>query len=88
MEILEDYHSMKVLLLLYEKGKSMRSIVYASIPSSSNTLKLRLDNLLQNGLIQEKEEQFPPKRKWVELTEKGKRVAEHLLEIEKVLTDN
>ena len=38
---------MKILLLLHEKGTTMRSVVYAIIPSSSNTLKIRLDTLLE-----------------------------------------
>ena len=87
IEVLGDYHSMKILLLLHENGTTMRSIVYAMIPSSSNTLKIRLDNLLESGLISEKEEKFPPKRKWVELTKKGERVAEHLLAIQKILSE-
>ena len=87
MEVLGDYHSMKILLLLHEKGTTMRSVVYAIIPSSSNTLKIRLDTLLDNGLIAEREEKFPPKRKWVELTKKGERVAEHLLAIQRILSE-
>ena len=78
---------MKIILLLHEKGTTMRTIVYTLIPSSSNTLKQRLDNLLEAGLIQEREEQFPPKRKWVELTKKGEEVATHLMAIEKILSD-
>lgn len=87
MEVLGDYHSMKILLLLHANGTMMRSVVYARIPSSSNTLKIRLDALLESGLIVEREEKFPPKRKWVELTKKGEKVAEHLLAIERILSE-
>ena len=41
--------------------------------------------MINSGLVTEDEEPFPPKRKWVELTPKGRQVAEKLAEIEKIL---
>jgi DNA-binding HxlR family transcriptional regulator len=87
LDIVEDIHSMRVLLKLKDEGRMVRSVLYARLPSAPNTSQKRIDRMIDAGLISEVEEPFPPKRKWVELTDKGRQVAEKLAEIEKILGD-
>jgi predicted transcriptional regulator len=43
--------------------------------------------MIESGLLLGRDELVPPKRKWVELTDKGRKVAEKLEGIEKVLKE-
>jgi predicted transcriptional regulator len=87
LERLEDYYAMRIILYLHRNGQSVRTVVYARAANSPNTARVKIDRMIANGLISEIEEEIPPKRKWIELTDKGKKVAEHLLEIEEILTE-
>lgn len=86
-ESLEDHQSVRIVLYLHQNGTSIRSVVYAFASNSPAAAKSRIDKMIIKGLISEKEEQFPPKRKWLELTKKGERVAEHLLAIQRILSE-
>lgn len=85
LQVIDDYHSMRILLYLNEHGQSVRTVVYAQASNSWSTAKPRIDRMIESGLIDEIEEEHPPKRKWVSLTEKGRNVAKHLLELEIIL---
>lgn len=84
---IDDYHSIRIILYLKEYGSSIRSAVYAHAANSPVVAKKRIDDMIICGLINENEEQFPPKRKWLELTKRGERVAEHLLAIQRILSE-
>ena len=45
------------------------------VASSSDTVKKRVDHLVEEGLVQEVRENQRPFRKMVRLTEKGKRIS-------------
>lgn len=84
---IDDYHSVRIILYLHNNGTSIRSVVYAQASNSPAAAKSRIDDMIQSGLIHEKEEHLPPKRKWLELTKKGEGVAEHLLAIQQILSE-
>ena len=83
----DDDHSIRIIFYLHEHGSSIRSAVYAYASNSPAVAKKRIDDMIEAGIIIEKEEQFPPKRKWLTLTKKGEEVAEHLLAIERILSE-
>jgi predicted transcriptional regulator len=87
LDILEDSVSLNILYVLIQsqERRMIRGVLYSRISSSSNTAQKRIDSLIRHGLIAETIEPLPPKRKWVELTEKGRLIAEKLVEIEEIL---
>jgi DNA-binding HxlR family transcriptional regulator len=82
---IQDGYSVRILIYLLESGKSNRTSLYRLAANSANTAIRKLEVLINFGLVSEVEEPLPPKRKWVELTPKGRQVAEKLAEIEKIL---
>ena len=83
---IDDYHSIRIIFYLQENS-SIRSAVYAYASNSPAVAKKRIDDMIRAGVITENEEPFPPKRKWLKLTKKGERVAEHLLAIQRILSE-
>ena len=86
-EVIDDGRSVRILLFLLEHGKSVRTSVYSHASNSTTSARQKLELMIGSGLIKESEEPLPPKRKWVELTPKGRQVAEKLAEIEKILSE-
>ena len=82
---LENTLAMRILLVLYKEGDMFRSILYNRVAKGTNTARYRVDELLEAGLLTEDVSQFPPLSKRIGLTEKGRRVAEHVAEIERIL---
>lgn len=76
---------MRILLVLYREGDMFRSILYNHVAKGTNTARYRVDELLEAGLLTEDVSQFPPLSKRIGLTEKGRKVAELVAEMEKVL---
>lgn len=85
IKAIQDGHSVRILIYLLNNGRSVRTSVYYQASNSANTAKNKIDHMIDSNLIKEVEEPFPPKRKWVELTDKGRKVAEKLAEIEGIL---
>jgi len=52
---------------------------------SMSTLNMRIFELKNQGLLDDKLEDKFGGRRYIWLTEKGKKIAEHLIEIEKIL---
>ncbi|MFA5311957.1 MAG: hypothetical protein WC375_01405 [Methanomassiliicoccales archaeon] len=63
----------------------VKSVLYARMEKSNKTIQPRVDEMVLTGLIKETIEDNPPRRKWVELTDKGQKIAEKLEEIEGIL---
>ena len=82
---IEDYYAVKVLLVLLQDGRSARTAVYGKISKSFATAQKRVDRLIAVGLVLEHAETSMPGRKWVELTPRGIKVAEHLASIDRIL---
>lgn len=85
VDALEDHHSIRILIYLLSKGKVVKTKIYDEASNSSNTAQKRIAKMVGAGLLIESEEEFPPKRKWIELTPKGRKVARLLLEVESAL---
>lgn len=83
--VLESVYAMRILALLLRDGPTFRSIIYQRVSKSTNSPKAHVDELLEAGLLTEDVWQFPPLSKRIGLTEKGRKVAELVAEMEKVL---
>ncbi len=82
---LEDTYTLRILATLLREGKVYRSVLYTMVSRSTTAPKLRVDALIKMGLVRQTENRFPPYSKTLELTEKGKKVAELVTRIEKIL---
>lgn len=87
MSKLESTMAMRILLVLLREGDMFRSILYNRVAKGVNTARFRVDELLEAGLLTEEVSQFPPLSKRIGLTEKGRRVAEKIAEIERILEE-
>jgi len=84
---LEERHALTLLSCLYANGRSQRSILYSTISRTTTAPMKRVNELIALGLIKETITEGAPFTKHVELTEKGKMVAIHVIEIEKILSE-
>ena len=86
-EILEKAGSTDILISLFKnKGKMFVTELKKEIGKGSmSTLNMRLLELKNQGLIKDEQESKFGGRRYIWLTDKGQKVAKHLLEIEKVL---
>ena len=82
---LEATYALRILATLHKEGKMFRSILYNKVSKSTKAPQLRVDTLIQIGLIDEAVSELAPFSKTVSLTEKGRKVAEKVAEIEEVL---
>ena len=82
--LLEDAHAMKILYALAKEGATAKTILYSSISTSNRTLADRIKDLTEAELIEEIATERYPYRA-LQLTEKGKKVAEHVEAIERIL---
>lgn len=87
MSKLESTMAMRILLVLLREGDMFRSILYNRVAKGVNTARFRVDELLEAGLLTEEVSQFPPLSKRIGLTDKGRRVAEHVAEMERILEE-
>lgn len=86
MEInkLEKRAALQILLYLL-KGEASRTDLRKNLDASVDAIYSALPILLKLGLIEEETLKEFPFSVVIRLTEKGRRVAEHLVEIEKIL---
>jgi DNA-binding HxlR family transcriptional regulator len=84
---LQNAGSADILMsLLLKEGKMYFSELQAAIGKGSiSTLNTRILELKNQGLIKDEREEKFGGRRYFWLTEKGKHVAKHLKEIEKIL---
>jgi predicted transcriptional regulator len=78
---------LELLLILLKNGKLSKAEVVSALGRSSTTAYRCLAMLKKLDLITELEPTSFPYRKDVSLTEKGRRVAELLVQVEKILTE-
>ena len=84
-EILEQRGIVSFLLyLLRNEGKPL-SVIVEEAGINRTTVYNVINRLLQTGLIKEDYEKGFPRRRIFRLTEKGRKVAEKLLEIEELM---
>ena len=83
--ILEKSQSMEILVALYNKNKLFLSELLEQLGTKdTNTVSRRLDMLRDAGLIKEEGEEKFGGRRYIWLTDKGKKVAKLLANIEKL----
>lgn len=86
IDLLEERHAIRVLLFLHAKREISRGSLYKELNKGIRVVLDRVNSLRDMGLIRETVQPVKPFTKMLELTEKGKRVAEHLRAIEDELT--
>ena len=88
VRMLEGALTIPILITLHEhEGELMKQVLTSMIESGRNTSQRRYDELEQAGLVQIRKGRMKNSGHWVSLTEKGKQIAEHLIAIEKILSD-
>ncbi len=87
LEYLEERHALKLLACLYLNGRSQRSILYSAISKTTTAPMKRINELIEIGLVKETIMEGVPFAKNVELTDEGRRVAKHVVEIQKILSE-
>ena len=87
-QLMEERLSIAVLLTLAEeKEPIVKGVLASKIARSAGTVIDRVNELLEAGLVTESKEETRPFRKFVELTPRGRTVAEHLAAIEEILEE-
>jgi len=87
LKILEKAGSTDILIsLLKQKGKMYVTELKKEIGKGSmSTLNMRLLELKNTGLVEDEQESKFGGRRYIWLTDKGEKIAKHLLDIEKIL---
>ena len=83
--VLEKSQSIEILVALYNKDKLFLSELLETLGTKdTNTVSRRIDMLRDVGLIKEESEEKFGGRRYIWLTDKGKKVAKLLTDIEKL----
>ena len=82
---LEETHALKILLILNFEGKMVKGDLAACVAKGTVAVQSRVESLLAEGLITETLEKTKPFRKYIELTERGRKISNHLIEIENLM---
>ena len=81
---LEKSKSIEILVALYDEDKVFLSELLTKLKTKdTNTINRRIDTLRDVGLIKDETEAKFGGRRYIWLTEKGKKIAMHLKDIEK-----
>jgi DNA-binding MarR family transcriptional regulator len=86
IEALEQTTLPRIMIYLYREKKASRTDLRNGIKGSQAAIYKALPLLKENGLIEEGKPSGFSRRIDIWLTEKGKKVAEKLIELEKILT--
>jgi len=81
---LEQVHALKILIILAAEGPMSRSVLYGQVISSNRTMKDRVNELMALGLVEDVLIDERPYRV-LQLTARGREVAEHVAAIEGLL---
>lgn len=82
---LEKSAALQILDFLYENKESMRSQIEENVHGSSGTIGSSLVLLGEMGLLEER--RVPPFTRFISLSPLGKKVAQHINEVKKLLKD-
>ena len=85
MRYFEKSHSASILIALYENGKLFYSQLLKVLGHGGGTISSTIEYLKNLGLIIDEVEDKFGGRRYLYLTEKGKKVAKHLIEIKKIM---
>jgi DNA-binding MarR family transcriptional regulator len=78
----------RILIVLLRNGELLMSDIIVKAKLSRQAVFNNVRDLLEAGLVTEKREEGFPPRRLISLTEKGRKVAEKLEEIEEELSKN
>ena len=87
IKVLEQTSAPRILLYLLGQERAMRKELRDRINASQPAIYRAIRLLIDAGLAMEVKEDRFPYRIWLELTDKGRRVAELLSQIEEVLKE-
>jgi len=85
LAFLEKSHCVPILIALYRNGMMNRNQLYAELGQTINIVIKRIKFLKDRELIYEIEMKVKPFAKYIDLTGKGKAVAQRLSEIEAIV---
>lgn len=80
--------ALEVLLFLRKNGSSGKTTLTQGVEASQTSVNSALTSLRQLGLIQDVEPVGRPLKLPVSLSEKGHRIAAHIVEVQKILAEN
>ncbi|MCE5255143.1 MAG: hypothetical protein LLG45_13235 [Actinomycetia bacterium] len=83
--MLEEAHAIKVLLILLREGPTRKTNLYSFIGSNTSPIQKRLDEFEKLGLVTIEPDPKHHSAFIVQLTPKGKRVAEKLVEVDEII---
>lgn len=86
LEILEQTSLPRLIVYLHRVKKASITDLRNNVKASQSAIYKALDLLKKNELIEEERESGFSRRKTIRLTEKGKQVAESLLNLHQILT--
>ncbi len=72
-----------ILIHLYSNGRCMKSALYST--SNTGSLPSKVKYLIELGLILEDQRRFENNTKYIELTDKGMRIARRIADIEDMM---
>ena len=87
LSLLEERHALMLLSFLFSNGRSQRSCLYRAISRTTTAPMKRINELIDMGLIKETTMTGAPFAKNVELTERGRQIAGHIVEIERIISE-
>jgi len=87
LRALERVAALRLLVLLYHKGKMSIQQLRNELDASGLAIYNSIEALKKINLIYDEYEEHFPRRRLVSLTPLGRKIAEHLIEIEKLLTE-
>lgn len=80
---LEKNNLFSILIYLYRNGRCMKSALYSI--SNTGSLPSKIAYLIEQGLITEDQRRFENNTKYIELTDKGMRIARKIADIEDLM---
>lgn len=83
--VLERPYAIAILVTILKEGPHLKSVLYARVSRSTNSPKNRVNELVDAGLLTEEISKQSPLSKTIDLTPKGRKIAEKQVEIEKEL---
>jgi DNA-binding HxlR family transcriptional regulator len=67
---------MNILVVIYNEGPKFKGDLVSNITKSNHTIDGRINALEEAGLLEIVNQDHPPWRKFIHLTEKGRKIAE------------
>ena len=77
----------RILVKLLELGKADITTLVRELGFSRQAITNNVELLIRHGLAYDEYERYPPNRRFIYLTEKGKKVAGRMKEILKIIED-